>query len=172
MSKVHRYGLSLEWTGNTGTGTASYRGYERSHQLHAPGKPLLPGSSDVVFRGDPSRWNPEELLVASLSACHMLVYLHQAALAGVVVDAYTDAPVGEMHEDDHDGGRFRSVLLQPTVIISDAALVSTAERLHNVAHDKCFIASSVNFPVTHRGVIRVQAARSDHQPEHGSTRKR
>jgi organic hydroperoxide reductase OsmC/OhrA len=82
MSRTHTYRLGLEWTGNTGSGTASYRGYERTHVLRHPSKPELPGSSDAVFRGDPTRWNPEELLVASLSACHMLVYLHEAALAG------------------------------------------------------------------------------------------
>jgi organic hydroperoxide reductase OsmC/OhrA len=156
VTRSHRYHLGLEWTGNTGTGTATYRGYERSHVLRAPTKPDVPGSSDAVFRGDPARWNPEELLVASLSACHMLVYLHQAALAGVVVTAYTDEPVGEMLEDDHDSGQFRLVLLQPTVTITDPSMVGAAEQLHTVAHDKCFIASSMNFPVTHEGRIIVE----------------
>jgi organic hydroperoxide reductase OsmC/OhrA len=157
MSRTHEYGLEMRWTGNTGSGTASYRGYERSHVLRAPGKPDLPGSSDAVFRGDPTRWNPEELLVASLSACHMLGYLHQAALAGVVVTAYTDAPVGEMIEDS-DSGQFRQVRLQPTVTVADPAMVHTAEQLHALAHDKCFIANSVNFPVTHVGVVEVDPA--------------
>ncbi len=113
MSRTHHYRLGLKWTGNTGAGTATYHGYERTHQLRAPGKPDLPGSSDPFFRGDPARWNPEELLVASLSACHMLVYLHQAALAGVVVTAYTDEPVGEMLENDQDGGRFAACSCSP-----------------------------------------------------------
>ena len=166
MSRIHEYRLEMRWTGNTGTGTATYRGYERSHLLYAPGKPDLPGSSDAVFRGDPTRWNPEELLVASLSACHMLVYLHQAALAGVVVTAYTDAPVGEMIEDDSDSGRFRQVQLRPTVTITDPAMVDIAEQLHALAHDKCFIANSVNFPVTHHSVIELDA-----RPAHPSSQR-
>jgi organic hydroperoxide reductase OsmC/OhrA len=155
--RTHTYRLGLEWTGNTGTGTATYRGYERSHVLRHPSKPDLPGSSDAAFRGDPSRWNPEELLVASLSACHMLVYLHRTALAGVVVTSYADEPVGEMAEDDDGGGRFCSVTLQPTVTVSDATMVDAARALHAVAHDGCFVAASVAFPVQHRPVVLVEA---------------
>ena len=158
MSRTHTYRLGLEWTGNTGSGTASYRGYERSHVLRHPSKPDLPGSSDAAFRGDPSRWNPEELLVASLSACHMLVYLHQAALAGVVVTSYADEPVGEMAEDDDGGGRFTSVVLQPTVTVSDATMADAALALHAAAHDGCFIAASVTFPVRHRPTILVASS--------------
>ena len=158
MSRTHTYRLDLECTGNTGDGTASYRGYERTHVLRHPSKPDLPGSSDAAFRGDASRWNPEELLVASLSACHMLGYLHQAALAGVVVTSYTDEPVGKMAEDDAGGGRFSSVLLQPTVTVVDAAMADTALSLHAVAHDMCFIASSVRFPVHHRPTTLVAPA--------------
>ena len=154
MSRTHTYRLDLEWTGNTGDGTASYRGYERTHVLRHPSKPDLPGSSDGAFRGDPSRWNPEELLVASLSACHMLGYLHQAALAGVVVTSYADDPVGEMAEDG-EGGRFTSVVLQPTVTVSDATMADEALALHAAAHDGCFIAASVAFPVRHRPTILV-----------------
>lgn len=161
MSRTHHYRLELAWTGNAGAGTATYRGYQRTHRLHAAGKPDLPGSSDAVFRGDPDRWNPEELLVAALSACHKLGYLHQAALAGVVVTAYADEPVGEMIEDDHDSGRFRGVQLRPTVTVTDPDMVATAEQLHGLAHAKCFIANSVNFPVTHQGVVRVLAPTDD-----------
>lgn len=156
MSRIHRYELDLEWTGNTGAGTATYGGYERRHQLNAAGRAAIHGSSDPAFRGDPARWNPEELLVASLSSCHMLVYLHQAALAGVVVVAYTDQPEGEMLEGDNDSGRFVSVQLHPAVTIGEPGMVATAERLHEVAHKKCFIANSVNFPVTHLGTVTVQ----------------
>ena len=158
MSRTHTYRLDLEWTGNTGDGTASYRGYERTHVLRHPPKPDLPGSSDAAFRGDASRWNPEELLVASLSACHMLGYLHQAALAGVVVTSYTDEPVGEMAEDDAGGGRFSAVLLRPTVTVSDASMAEVASSLHAVAHDGCFIAASVSFPVTHSPTTLVAPA--------------
>jgi len=156
MTKTHTYQLSLEWTGNAGTGTSQYRGYQRDHVVRAPGKPELLGSSDAAFRGDRERWNPEELLVAALSACHQLVYLHQAALAGVVVTAYTDDAVGEMVEDDHDSGQFRSVLLRPTVTVTADSMVDAAQQLHATAHDKCFIANSVNFPVHHEAVVVVE----------------
>lgn len=158
MAASHSYALELEWTGNLGTGTASYRGYDRSHVLRGAVKPDLLGSSDAAFRGDPARWNPEELLLASLSACHMLSYLHQAAVNGVVVTAYADTPVGEMVEDGDGGGHFRGVLLQPVVTVTDPAMVQTAHQLHGPAHEHCFIASSVNFAVTHRDRVLVDPA--------------
>lgn len=155
MTRTHTYRLELEWTGNRGTGTSGYRDYQRDHVVRASGKPDLQGSSDASFRGDRSRWNPEELLVAALSGCHQLVYLHEAALAGVVVTAYTDEPVGELVEDEHGGGQFARVLLRPTVTVTESAMVETARRLHAVAHEKCFIASSVSFPVEHEDVVAV-----------------
>jgi len=161
MSRTHSYPLSMVWTGNLGPGTSSYRAYSRDHEISAAGKPVLVGSSDPVFRGDAGRWNPEELLVASLATCHMLGYLHQAALAGVVVTAYQDDPEGEMTEDDADGGRFTQVLLRPRVTVANAEMVATAEDLHQIAHAKCFIASSVNFPVRHQATTAVAG---DQQP--------
>lgn len=159
MTKTHTYRIGLEWIGNTGTGTSQYRGYLRDHVVRAGDKPDLSGSSDPAFRGDRARWNPEELLVATLSACHQLSYLHQAAVAGVVVTAYTDDASGEMVEDDHDGGRFRSVVLRPTVTVTAPSMVDTAQKIHAIAHEKCFIASSVAFPVEHRPTVLVENRR-------------
>ena len=157
MPASHTYELGLQWTGNTGTGTASYRSYERTHELRAPGKPVLVGSADVAFRGEADRWNPEELLVASLSACHLLSYLHQAAVAGVVVIDYTDEPRGEMvtgtEADGPGGGHFVEVLLRPTVVVAEPGMIEVAEGLHDPAHQKCFIANSVNFPVRHAATV-------------------
>jgi len=155
MTRTHTYRLSVEWTGNVGGGTATYRAYERAHVIRSAGKPDLVGSSDPAFRGDPTRWNPEELLVAALSTCHQLAYLHQAVLAGVVVTAYTDDPVGEMEEDADGGGRFRSVVLRPTVTVTDRSMLETAQQLHANAHEKCFIASSVDFPVRHEPTVKL-----------------
>jgi organic hydroperoxide reductase OsmC/OhrA len=140
----HKYEVDVVWTGNRGTGTSDYRAYARDHDVLAEGRPLIPGSSDPVFRGDPSRWNPEQLLVVSLSQCHMLWYLHLCADAGIVVTAYHDRPLGTMSDD-----RFISVVLRPKITITDAQQVAKAVELHHDAHDKCFIANSVNFPVTH-----------------------
>ena len=142
----HRYAVTVVWTGNTGAGTASYRGYERAHLVSGPGKPDIAGSSDPAFRGDPGRWNPEELLVASLAACHQLWFLHLATEAGLVVTAYEDAAEGVMVEEPDGAGRFASVTLHPRVTVAggDAELVPA---LHERAHAMCFVARSVGFPV-------------------------
>lgn len=163
MARRHSYQIELAWTGNRGSGTSSYGEYGRDHEVRAPGKSPIPGSSDPSFRGDAARWNPEELLVASLSACHQLWYLHLCADAGVVVTAYEDHAEGVMVEADGGEGQFESVVLRPRVTIgaeSDAAL---AERLHQTAHEKCFIARSVAFAVVcEPAIVRVreQALRS------------
>jgi organic hydroperoxide reductase OsmC/OhrA len=150
MSKTHRYSVTVTWTGNTGTGTSSYRSYERRYEIAAEtGKPAIPGSSDPAFRGDPERWNPEELLVASLSACHELWYLHLCAEAGIVVTAYTDHAEGMMEETADGSGHFTRVILRPQVTVVAGSDIAKARELHAAAHAKCFIARSVNFPVLH-----------------------
>ena len=154
--KEHQYMVAVEWTGNTGAGTAGYRAYERAHEISAPGapKPAIPGSSDPAFRGDRSRWNPEELLVASVSACHKLWYLHLCADAGVVVTDYVDHAEGCMVEDD-EGGRFRRVVLRPVVTLAPGSDAERARALHQEAHRLCFIANSVRFPVEHEPELHV-----------------
>ena len=142
----HHYRVDLEWTGNLGTGTQNYRGYQRSHDIRIAGKPTLAGSADPTFHGDASRHNPEDLLIAALLACHMMSYLHVATVAGVVVTAYTDAAEGALVLEGI-GGHFVEVILHPCVTISAASDAAKAERLHVDAHHACFIANSVNFPV-------------------------
>jgi len=142
MSKSHRYATTLTWTGNTGEGTASYRSYERAYEVAADGKPVLFGSSDPGFRGDPARWNPEELLLASISSCHQLWYLHLCAVNGVVVVAYRDAATAVMVEDETGGGRFESATLRPHVTIA-AGDPEKAKALHHEANAKCFVANSL-----------------------------
>lgn len=146
----------MRWTGNTGQGTLEYRGYERAHEYSVDGKPVIPGSSDPAFRGDGTRYNPEELLVMSLSSCHMLWYLHLAAESRVVVVDYVDDAVGTMVEDAEKGGYFTEVTLRPVVTVagSDPTL---AESLHQRAHHLCFVANSVNFPVRFEPVTRLRA---------------
>jgi len=156
MGKEHHYLTQLRWTGNRGEGTSNYRAYDRDHVLAAAGKPELPGSSDPSFRGNPARYNPEELLLASLSSCHMLWYLHLCAVNGVVVVAYEDAAEGTMVETEDGGGRFSSVLLRPVVTVTNAAMKEKAMELHHDANKLCFIANSVNFPVRHAPVTRVE----------------
>ncbi|MBE9075972.1 OsmC family protein [Romeria aff. gracilis LEGE 07310] len=145
--KAHRYSVQVVWTGNTGQGTASYRDYARSHEIRIEGKPVITGSADPAFRGDKTKHNPEELLVASLSSCHMLWYLHLCAEASVIVVDYQDQAVGTMVEVDSGSGRFSEVILRPAVTVSSGSEQIKAERLHEQAHHLCFIANSVNFPV-------------------------
>ena len=148
MSKGHQhhYKVDVTWTGNQGTGTKTYQDYSREHEIRIAGKPVLAGSSDPTFRGDASKHNPEDMLVTALSTCHMLSYLHQAVLAGVVVTAYQDSAEGSMETDAH-GGRFLEVVLRPVVTIAAGSDPAKAEAAHEPAHHACFIANSVNFPV-------------------------
>ena len=146
MAKLHHYEIGLKWTGNDGEGTRTYKGYRRDLVVFAGAKPEIPGSSDPAFRGDPQRYNPEELFVASLSSCHMLWYLHLCAINGIVVVGYEDTPHGTMEEDADGSGRFVDVELRPAVTIAEGNKAK-AEELHHEAHAKCFIANSVNFPV-------------------------
>jgi organic hydroperoxide reductase OsmC/OhrA len=145
--RTHSYQTRVEWTGNLGQGTTDYRAYSRDHVVSAPGRPELAGSSDPAFRGDATRYNPEDLLVASLSSCHMLWYLHLCSAAGIVVLAYRDEAEGTMVEDEGGGGRFTAAVLRPAVTLAPGTDVTRALALHEEAHRLCFIANSVNFPV-------------------------
>ena len=146
-SETHFYEVNVRWTGNTGQGTATYRTYERSHEITVEGKPPILGSSDPNFRGDKTKYNPEELLVASLSACHLLWYLHLCASAKLIVTDYVDHPVGKMVETEDGGGRFTEVVLKPVVTMQKGGDLTLIEQLHEKAHHLCFIANSMNFPV-------------------------
>jgi organic hydroperoxide reductase OsmC/OhrA len=146
MGHQHRYAARVEWTGNRGQGTQGYRSYGRDHVVRIDGKPDLAASADATFHGDTDRHNPEDLLVAALSSCHMLSYLHFAAVAGLVVTAYEDHAEGTM-ETAGKGGRFTEVVLRPRVTLAAGGDAARAEALHEEAHHACFIANSVNFPV-------------------------
>jgi organic hydroperoxide reductase OsmC/OhrA len=165
VPRRHSYRVSVSWTGNRGEGTSGYRAYDRSHEVTAGpagpapasrgrGRPQpIAGSSDPAFRGEPDRWNPEQLLTASLAQCHMLWYLHLCAVAGVVVTGYADDVVATMTEDADGGGCFTEVVLRPHVTVSSPDMIEKAYGLHRDAHEKCFIARSVNFPVRHEPVV-------------------
>jgi organic hydroperoxide reductase OsmC/OhrA len=156
MTRQHTYQTVVTWTGNRGTGTSGYRDYARDNEVAADGAPIIAGSSDPAFRGDRSRWNPEQLLVASLSQCHMLWYLHLCAVGGVVVIEYVDHASGIMAESDDGSGRFAEVVLRPRVRVAAAAMVDAATRLHADAHRSCFVANSVNFAVRHEPTVGVR----------------
>jgi organic hydroperoxide reductase OsmC/OhrA len=146
--RTHIYRPVVEWTGNVGSGTSDYRAYERAHVIRSPGKADIFGSSDPAFRGDATSWNPEDLFVVAVSACHQLWYLHLCADAGVVVLAYCDEPVGTIIEEADGSGRFASIVLHPAVRIAAGSDPAKAMALHHDAHAKCFIANSVSCPVS------------------------
>jgi organic hydroperoxide reductase OsmC/OhrA len=145
--KQHTYQCEIEWTGNYGQGTKSYASYRRDHVIRSAGKPEIPASSDPSFRGDKTRYNPEELLVASLASCHMLWYLHLCAVNKITVVQYRDAAERIMREHADGSGEFVSVTLRPRVVILEEDKRAQAAELHHKAHSLCFISRSVNFPV-------------------------
>ncbi|MBL0055195.1 MAG: OsmC family protein [Chitinophagaceae bacterium] len=155
MHKEHQYTITNTWTGNKGTGTSGYRSYDRGHTLTALNKASVLCSSDPAFQGDASRYNPEELFLASLSSCHMLWYLHLCSDAGVVVTDYEDEAKGVMDENAEGGGRFISVTLYPKVTVTEDHMLGKALELHEQANQMCFIANSCNFPVHHQPLISV-----------------
>ena len=156
MERTHDYVTQLEWTGNRGSGTLDYRAYGRDHCISVAGKRHeIEGSSDPLFRGDAARYNPEELFLSSLSACHMLWYLHLASVNGITVLEYVDAAEGTMAEDKDGAGRFTSVTLRPRIVIAQADKVERAKELHHEAGQKCFIANSVKVEIGYGGEVVV-----------------
>lgn len=156
MSATHSYDIDLVWQDERGLGTESYRSYERNFRIDGDGKtaPIL-GSSDPAFLGDATRWNPEEMLLGSIAACHKLWYLHLCADNGVVVRAYRDHAVATMGPDEHGKIRFLSATLRPMVEVEELDQIGLAKTLHAQAREACFIANSLNFPIAHEPTITV-----------------
>jgi organic hydroperoxide reductase OsmC/OhrA len=150
IKNEHHYALAIEWTGNLGTGTSGYREYTRNHTVTIENKPDILASSDPHFRGDKTRHNPEDMLVAALSSCHMLSYLHLCAVYKVVVLEYKDNATGIMKENPDGSGQFTEVTLNPIVKVQDSSMNAKSIELHEQAEKLCFIARSVNFPVHHK----------------------
>jgi organic hydroperoxide reductase OsmC/OhrA len=155
----HRYQLTLDWEGNRGTGTSDYASYGRQYRVAIAGKPDLVGSADPLFRGDAALHNPEDLLVAALSSCHMLSYLALCARGRIVVLAYVDSAEGTLEFNADGGGSFREVVLRPRVTVAAGTDLDRATALHEKAGEQCFIAASCNFPVRHEPVVQVASAR-------------
>ncbi|MHA1536281.1 MAG: OsmC family protein [Alphaproteobacteria bacterium] len=156
-AREHRYQVGIVWTGAEHGPAREYNTYSREHRIEIAGKPPIPGSADPAFRGDGERHNPEEMMIAAISSCHMLWYLHLCTASGVVVTSYTDAAEGTMIEEPGNG-RFTEIVLRPTVTIAGGSKPKLAEALHQPAHAECFIANSVNFPVRCEPTIVIQVA--------------
>lgn len=153
---THSYTLQMKWTGNLGDGTSHYRGYNRNHTISFTNKPDLLASADPTFRGDPTKYNPEELLLAALSGCHMMSFLHVCVNAGVVVTAYEDQATGSMTVNPDGSGRFTEVVLNPIVTVTKASMMENLNELHTKANKLCFIANSCNFPVLHKAISKTE----------------
>lgn len=156
MSQQHTYSATIVWTGDRGQGTAEYRGYDRTWEVRSPGKPVIQCSNDPLLGGDASKPNPEDLLLASLAACHMLWYLHLAAKAGIVVTAYEDSPEGVGETSPNGAGRFLSATLRPKIRLARGTPLAAADAIHSQIHQYCFIARSVNFPVGYAAIYLEQ----------------
>jgi organic hydroperoxide reductase OsmC/OhrA len=151
----HQYNIRIKWSGNKGCGTSSYKAYERDFDLSAQNKEqIIHGSSDPAFLGDPKRYNPEEMLVASISSCHMLWYLHLCASQKIVVTAYIDHAEGFMQEHEDGSGSFSKVILKPKITLLKLADQIEADKLHKKANQMCFIANSCNFSILHQASYR------------------
>ena len=156
MNKVHHYKVCINWTGNNGTGTSSYKSYERSHSISVDQKAIIEASSDPNFRGDVTKHNPEELFLAAISSCHMLWYLHLCAEAGIIVTHYSDDAKAIMQETADGGGHFIEATLHPHITITDLQMLDVANLLHKKANQLCFIANSCNFPIKHDPLFKVE----------------
>lgn len=150
MTRQHHYKVTIKWTGNKGKGTTDYRSFGREHTISINEKPDILGSSDPAFLGDKTKHNPEDLLVSSLSTCHMLWYLHLCSEAGVVVTEYSDNATGIMVNEYSGSGHFTEVILNPIVVVTEQSMIEKANELHKKVNEFCFVANSVNFPVRHQ----------------------
>jgi organic hydroperoxide reductase OsmC/OhrA len=146
MTKTHNFTAEIVWTGDRGEGTKHYRAYDRTWRIVTPGM-SIECSNDPILGGDPSKPNPEDLLLSSLAACHMLWYLHLASEAGIVVKRYQDTPLGIGETGLRGEGRFIKAVLRPRIAVKRGADLAKADSLHYEVHHFCFIARSVNFPV-------------------------
>jgi len=145
--KEHHYHTQIIWTGNKGTGTSGYTEYERSHTIQTENKVLIEASSDAPFRGDVSKYNPEDLFLSSIASCHMLWYLHLCADNGIIVKSYVDKPHGIMQTFANGSGKFSEITLHPLVEVAEVSMIETAISLHHSAHEMCFLSNSVNFEI-------------------------
>lgn len=157
MAKLHDFASSIVWTGNRGEGTRTYKGYDRTWDIALPGKDIIHCSNDPLLGGDPTKMNPEDLLISALSACHMLWYLHLASNAGIAVTDYRDDPIGHGETLPNGAGRFLAAVLRPKISVLEGADLEFAGELHHKVHDFCFIARSVNFPVSYEPTFNVVA---------------
>lgn len=152
MAREHLFRSLLRWTGARTGGTTSYAEYSREYEIDIEGKPTITGSAAGPYRGDESLPNPEDMLLAAVSACHCLSYLALCAREGIVVTGYQDQALAKMTFQD---GKMRIVeaQLRPDVTVAAGTDLDRANHLHEQANAECFIANSVRFPIHHEPTV-------------------
>lgn len=155
MNTQHNYKLAVKWTGNQGSGTSNFKDFERSYSVIIENKLPIFGSSDPEFRGDKTKHNPEELLLAAVSSCHMLWYLHLCLEAKIVIIDYVDNATGILQEFENGNGKFTSITLNPCIIVTEKSMIEKAFELHKKANEFCFVSNSLNIEVAHLPIINV-----------------
>lgn len=149
MGFKHLFKAALNWTSNKKEQDLSLKVYSKSHQVKIEGKPILNVSAAKAFKGDPSLYNPEDLLLSSLVSCHMMSYLYVCSQNGIEVLEYSDSAEATLEVNPDGSGRFVEVKLKPKIIIANSDKIELALELHKKANQLCFIANSCNFPVLH-----------------------
>lgn len=146
MGFKHLFNAKAFWTSER---KENIKSYNRTHTITIEGKPVLNVSAAKAFKGDPALYNPEDMLLSSLVSCHMMSYLYVCVQNGIEVLSYTDNAVATLEVESDGSGRFTEVILNPTVIITQAERKEEAMALHKKANQLCFIANSCNFPILH-----------------------
>lgn len=161
---MNEFHVTVSWTGNLGTGTSGVRDFSRDHDISFPDVPTLApllGSAAPQFRGDPERYNPEQLLIASAAQCHMMTYFWLAARAGLRVVEYRDEATGTLTVHPDGSGEISRIVLKPEIVISPegeaGADTELALELHSEVAQYCFIARSLNFAIEHEPTVKVAA---------------
>ena len=148
MSDNHHFEATVRWPAESTQKLPPDPAFSRNAILGSPGHADVPGSAPTVFGGDATRYNPEELVTLALAHCHMLTYLALAAKKRVAVLAYEDRATVELGKDPVSGKmKLLSAQLRPKVTVARGTDVNEALAMHAKAHEYCFVANSVNFPV-------------------------
>ncbi|MGV0996986.1 OsmC family protein [Empedobacter falsenii] len=145
----HLFKVALNWIKKESKMDSSTRIYTKSHHISIEGKPDLEVSAAKAFKGDPNLYNPEDLLLSSLTSCHMMSYLYCCAQHKIEVISYQDHSEATLQVNPDGSGKIVKVDLFPDIIISDSSQIELALSLHKKANELCFIANSCNFPVYH-----------------------
>ena len=132
----------------------SYKEYSRFYLVRSEGKADFMATAAPEYFGSKYHYNPEDMLVVALSACHMLTYLAFAANSKIEVLSYEDDASGTLAEEGKVV-KFKEVILRPKIKITAASDKNKAAELHDKAHHGCFIANSVNFAVKVEPVFEV-----------------